>query len=553
MADALNPSVPRDVVSLDQAPEMVPREASISVLDRPLAWWTSLVVMLTALLVPIFSVAVPPLTDYPNHLARCYVLAFGKSDPVLQNMFSQHWQIIPNIGVDLLLPALMRVFSPLLSGKIVLAFCLLLPTSGAIALGYAYFRQRSFWQIAAGFAAFNALFLMGFMNFELAIGIALWGAAGWILYRERFPVATVVLAMLVSTLAFFFHLLGFCFFALLVGSYEFSRVWGRGLVTRAALLDAAGRMGVFVLALAAPILLYGASPLQRADFAPGWPHLSQKASELFVPFLQYSPAFDVLTVVPVIAFLIACLLARRANVSRSALICCVVLLVIYAVAPRGLKGVYFVDTRLPVMLGFMIFAGFMPRVPTTRLWSLAGALFAVLLLVRVAFITEVWVHSQEDVSDVREVITAVTPGSRVLAADVVKVDNPTWFAMMPPSRRLPELTATYWHLASFVLLDRRAFWPTVFAADGEQPIRVEEPYRELQAVDSPPPDYAELAMKQVPSSELKRFPFLQDWTSKFDYVLILNAEGASNLERFVPDHLHLLARRGIAALFRVTN
>jgi len=152
---------------------------------------------------------------------------------------------------------------------------------------------------------------------------------------------------------------------------------------------------------------------------------------------------------------------------------------------------------------------------------------------------------------VRQVIASVTPGSRVLAADVVCTDNPAWCASMPISRRLPELTPTYWHLAAFVLLDRHAFWPNIFAEDTKQPIVIKEPYRDLQAVDSPPVNYTYLALDQIPPIELKRFPFLTGWSQKFDYVLVLNADGASNLDRFLPNQLQLVDRRGIAALFQV--
>jgi hypothetical protein len=72
-------------------------------LDRAITWWMGLALMLACLLVPIAVTEVPPLTDYPNHLARCYLLAFGDSDPVLRQMFSTHWQVIPNIAVDLIL------------------------------------------------------------------------------------------------------------------------------------------------------------------------------------------------------------------------------------------------------------------------------------------------------------------------------------------------------------------------------------------------------------------------------------------------------------------
>ena len=36
---------------------------------------------------------------------------------------------------------------------------------------------------------------------------------------------------------------------------------------------------------------------------------------------------------------------------------------------------------------------------------------------------------------------------------------------------------------------------------------IKEPYRDLQAVDSPPVNYTYLALDQVPQKELKRFPF----------------------------------------------
>jgi hypothetical protein len=55
----------------------------------------------------------------------------------------------------------------------------------------------------------------------------------------------------------------------------------------------------------------------------------------------------------------------------------------------------------------------------------------------------------------------------------------------------------------------------------------------------------------VPDSELAKFPSLIDWQQKFDYVLLLNAEGAPKLENFLSKKLQLVNRQGIAALFRI--
>jgi hypothetical protein len=542
----------RSGLALDyEFPQNLRAGADVEYFARASTWWTSLVLMLTALLAPVIVTPVPPLTDYPNHLARCYLLAFGQSDAVLSQMFSAHWQIIPNIAVDLVLPAMMRVFPPLMAGRVMLAFCLLLPTSGAVALSYAYFRRRSFWQLAAGFAAFNALFLMGFMNFELAIGFAMWGAAAWIYNREKAPVATVTSAVVIGVVVFFFHLFGFCFYALLLGSYELSILVGGDFRHFPSARYALKRCGLLTIALLIPIFLYLKSPLERVEESARWPHLAQKVANFFGSFLQYSSVFDILTIVPLIAFVVYCIMHRRARVSSAALMCAVVLFAIYIVMPRGMKGTFFLDIRLPVMLGFMLFAGFMPTNLSSRQRSAAVLVFATLFVARIAFVTDVWVRSQRDVEDLRHVIEAVPEGSRVLAADVVCSDNPAWCASMPISRRLPELTPTYWHLASFVLLDRHAFWPNIFAEDAKQPVRIEGAYRELQAVDSPPVNYLELASTSIPPSELKRFPFLPQWSKQFDYVLVLNAEGAGDLEHFLPDKLQLIDRQGIAALFAV--
>jgi hypothetical protein len=525
--------------------------SQVNLLDRAITWWVSLGLMLGCLLAPLILTEVPPLTDYPNHLARCYLLAFGSSDPALRQMFSAHWQIIPNIAVDLILPKLMHVFPPLLAGRIMLAFCLLVPTTGAIALSRAYFRRRSLWQIATGYAAFNALFLMGFMNFELAIGIAMWGAAAWIRYREQNPAAAIVSAAILAPVVFFFHLFGLCFYALLIGSYEFFVLFERRLRKREDVRYAAKRVAAFAVTMVIPALLYSASPLERVSFSPTWVSLPKKLYLAFGSVLEYSSLFDLLIAASLVAFLIFCMMNGRARISKAALICCTALLCIYLITPVSFKGVYFVDTRLPVMMGFLVFAGFMPRGLSARERSLAVALFVILFVARVGLITDVWVNSQRDLADLRQTISSITPGSRVLAADVPFRDNPDWYENMPASRRLPEVAETYWHLASFVLLDRHAFWPNIFAEESQQPIAITAPYRELEAVRSPPLNYMDLTMSRVPDQELEHFPYLVNWKDRFDYVLLLNAEGAPHLEHFLPNQLQLVDRQGIAALFKV--
>jgi len=507
--------------------------------------------MLMTLFVPVIITPVPPLTDYPNHLARCYLLAFGDSDRVLGQMFSRQWQIIPNVAIDLILPRLMHVFSPLTAGRIMLVLCLLIPTTGAIALNYAYFKRRSLWQIATGFAAYNVLFLMGFMNFAIGIGVAMWGAAAWVRYRESHLWASVLFAAFLSPVLFFFHLFGLCFYALLICSYEFFIVFvcwtSKGVNIRFAL----HRVLMFAVTMMAPLLLYLRSPLEKLSFDPVWPSFSRKIYLAFDWILEYSRLFDLFVATSLVAFLVFCVINGRAFISKAGLVASTTLFCVYLVTPFAFKGVYFVDTRLPVMLGFMMFAAFLPRGLTSNKRYVAAVFFAVLLVARVSFVSRVWVDSERDLDSVRSVIQVVRPGSRVLVTEVTGNDNPGWYESMPISRRIPEVAPTYWHLASFLLLDRHAFWPNIFADASQQPIAVKEPYRELQAVHGALPNYVDLTRHQLAEDVLEHFPFLVEWQQKFDYVLLLNAEGVPNLSHFLPDRLRLVDSKGIAALFEV--
>jgi hypothetical protein len=519
--------------------------------NGPAVWWTSLGLLCVALITPVLAAQVPPLTDYPNHLARCYVLAFGSRDAVLSQMFSAHWQIIPNMAIDLLLPALMHIFSPLTAGRIVLALCLLTPATGAIALSYAFFQRRSFWQLTAGFAAFNVLFLMGFMNFALGIGIAMWGAAAWVEYRDKKLPIAIFSGVVIGIVVFFFHLMGFCFYALLVGCYEFFAIADRGLTASGAISSAVKRLLVTAIPFVVPVALYVLSPLGKAQGAPIWASRGRKLWSVLIPFLDYSVMVDVLIVLPVISFLVRCLWRGKSQVARPGALCAAILLFAYAILPITLKGVWWVDSRMMAMFGFVLFAAFLPSGLSRRSETLAATVLAILFLAKITFITDVWIHSQQDVRDLREVIAPVQAGNRVLDVDVSQEDNPAWFAAMPISRQIPHLNPTYWHLASFVLLDRRAFWPTIFATDVQQPIRVREPYLKIVGLGTGPPDCQFLGPRAMTEAEKERYPFVDGWEGNFDYVLLMNADGAGDLRDFLPDKLELLDRRGIAALFRI--
>ena len=54
--------------------------------------------------VPLFSTVLPPLFDYPNHLARMHLL--GESG---NQFYTVRWEPLPNLAQDLIVPPLARL------------------------------------------------------------------------------------------------------------------------------------------------------------------------------------------------------------------------------------------------------------------------------------------------------------------------------------------------------------------------------------------------------------------------------------------------------------
>ena len=80
----------------------------------------SAAVLSVVLLAPLLITDVPPLLDYPNHLARFALLAAARGDPVLGPIFTPHWAIIPNLAADVIVPPLLYLMPVHVAGRCLL-------------------------------------------------------------------------------------------------------------------------------------------------------------------------------------------------------------------------------------------------------------------------------------------------------------------------------------------------------------------------------------------------------------------------------------------------
>jgi hypothetical protein len=118
---------------------------------RALTWLS-----LLALVIVPFLVRVPPLLDYPNHLARLWLIAGGASVPPLAAIYAIEWKgAWTNIAIEVLARALGSTLGIGVLGPLLVALALALPPLGAIALNRALFGGAHWWHIACPLLAWS--------------------------------------------------------------------------------------------------------------------------------------------------------------------------------------------------------------------------------------------------------------------------------------------------------------------------------------------------------------------------------------------------------------
>jgi hypothetical protein len=523
-------------------------------------WWTLFGALSLVLLVPLFVTEIPPLLDYPNHLARMEILAHETADPVLARIYRAEWTIVPNIGIDLAMPALMRVLPLYLAGKVFVALALLLPLLGVAALSRAVFNTPGYWPLAAGLVAYNRLLFAGFLNFLIGVGLALLAAALWETLRQR-PVARVVSGIAAGLAIFFCHLIALAFYGLLLTMIELGHaVQARPRSPRL------GRLALLALPFAAPAVLYLHAPIGRAAadggggggiadtirhyywaLAASWNGL--KPYGLIGPFLTYDRRLDAAAIVLVVLLIAGFAAQRRLEVARPIVAAFAVLLLAYPFVPFFLMETAWVDQRLPILAGFLLFAGLYPKVPSRRTALAVTLAIAATIIARTADICEAWAGHDAVLADFRTVIAPVGAGDTVLVVQAERNADPAAMVNNPDSVRAMRENDATMHLPALLVIEHRAFWPLLFTAAAKQPVRVNPPFDALSLPEGELPWVG--ALSAPDADTLKRAPYLADWQKKFDWVLLLHPGDAPSGYDLLPDRLDKAVTGDVAALYRV--
>jgi hypothetical protein len=339
-----------------------------------------------------------------------------------------------------------------------------------------------------------------------------------------------------------------------MGCYELNRLWGS--VLRMPPGRILGRALPALTVFAAPFILYLHSPTSSAGGPLIWRPAPVKAFFALAPFLNYSLAFDLLTGIAVAALVVWAVARHWLLLPRFTAIALAVFGAAYLILPFAVKGGTFFDTRFAVTFGYLIFSGLREaRLPGRRVAVSVAAGFLLLFGARIGLISVAWRQQTGQVAQMREAIRPVPPGSRVLVATVIPPEPAGYWNGTPLVRRIGGLYVADMHMPALLLIERHAFWQLFFTVRSQQPIAILPPYDQSAMPDlaADQPRYQLLEKDWQKPEVQKSMPYLKDWPSKFDFVLVLNAGGMPGRENFLSPRLSLLTDTDVAALYRINR
>lgn len=505
---------------------------------------------------PMLFVAFPPVLDYPNHLARIWLLSGGMDAWPFSTMYEAVWsQASTNIGVDFVAAGLMRVLPFAVIDKGLQVAMILGPPLGAVLLNRALFGGFHPWQAAALFFAWSTTAIAGFLNFQIGLAAALCAAVLCRHLGKRGIITTGAAFVAVAAALLLVHPFALFFFAVLMGGLSLGDRWD-AVVAVDQRFHHIRSLGVLALACGLPLLfLFLIAPNPPGAHAGLEPEGPLTFGELFnplriakmfaSPLLSYDARIDLFFALPLVAIVGWALWTRRLRVHAGLMIACLGLALLTLIAPRSIGDATWIQRRLPPMLALAFVAGVRPQFGALRTDRVAALLLGLALCLRIAWIGMVWSERERDLWQMFAVTRLVPAGSSLL---VLRQD---WRAgtAVPVGRVMAggpgPMVETQRHWPALALIRDRVFLPTLFTVPGQQPLRVRPPWRALSTHVSAIPFPAMLG-QSAPSDA-----YLQRWRA-FDYILLINAD--------LPTDHPLTARavtraagNGFAALYRIEH
>jgi hypothetical protein len=416
----------------------------------------------------ILSVHFPPQHDTPNHMARHFLeerYLFGGSLPPFYEI---HYRVLPNLGADLVVPLLLRLFEPVTACKIFLCLAAMLYWFGPALFIWQHGDYRPSALLASLLLLplnLSGTFFWGFLNYYSSIGLAFLAVVHFnsLSRQERPSPLGIVLHGVLVTLVFFWHLAAIAIYGVLIGSQVAVQAWLR-YRNHVSLKSCILRALVLVAPMLPALVLYGVYSLDKAGLPPLSSHWRGLQYKLLMPFYLFR-TYDALLDVVVTGLWAAIALAffgwKWWTGERNYLwMGTGVFLAMSLAMPFSWGSTHAADLRLlpPLLVCVLAILGTLP----VRHLRLGLGLLAVCLVVRYGGIYVAWHRLDTRLVEMARAFEYIPRGSRIMPVNLLPAD-------MDRSKEHPEF-----YFAAWAVPFREAYVPTLFAFRDQQPLHLKQ-------------------------------------------------------------------------------
>jgi hypothetical protein len=429
------------------------------------------IVLAIILVVPIWAVENPPLVDYPNHLARGYILYHLDELPSYRERLDVDFLSAPSLAMDAFMLALQPVCDVRIAGKLFLTLTIWLWFVGWHLLGQAIHGRPTWLALGAALVAYHSMFFYGFTNFSFSLGVFVVSLAAWMHGRSHWPWPRHLLMTVLAFACFFSHLSAFIFLA---GSVLAITAWE---ALRARRLSLAAIINVLPVLVPLVVTVRGS-----AGHGFAWNTIQGKLVGALSLFRGYDRVVDVAFMATVGVFVVLLFLwSRRTQAVGSVLFAGLGCVAMFLIGPRVIFGGAPADARFLPAAAALTFLAFDFAHPSKKALVLLGV-FLALVGFRIGMIGYYWHGIDAELRD--QVALCATLPNHAAVYPIVRIpEQPE-----EQKRALP-----MFHAICYTVIDRGIYVPTLLAVPGHIPIRYKTPtitfhenaesFAELAAVD----------------------------------------------------------------------
>lgn len=446
------------VLETEAKPERVPRlgkktVASTDGSERTVVWTLWIAWALACL--PLLFVRILPAVDYPDHLARIYVLARGLDLPGYAQFYHPNWALLPNLAFDMVMVPLAKIMPVELAGRLFLAMVFGITIYGGGLLNKALTGRWTYLALLPALLVYNRILAYGFINFLFGLGLLLVALAVHVEMKKSAPAKRVGVESLFMIGLFASHLVALAFYVFCALAYDLTSWLAERPGKKQIFADIAVVCGPFLILMALFVL---GSPTTGEASRAEYRSFLLRVRLLHLTVQTGQGIWDTLFGALIVVFVGWLLIAKKARIAPRMLYVLAGLLILFLVCPTGFKQAMNVDTRVPLILSIVALATLIPAAGFNN--RTVGACLLGLLVFRAGTTAYHYRNWNGETNRVLADLRAIPAGSVVFVTrhrDSHAFDAVAW---NPPLM----------HMACLLLLERPILADDLFTIPTQQPL-----------------------------------------------------------------------------------